>query len=50
MEYLHKINVKLEELERDLKCVKPDAHLVKLIDQAISTLNRLRGAVATDAA
>jgi hypothetical protein len=46
LEYLHRINVKLEELERDLKGVKPDAHLVARIDQAIGTLKRLRGAVA----
>ena len=48
MEFLHMINVKLEDLERDLKGVTPDDHLLSLIDQAISTLRRLRGDAATD--
>jgi hypothetical protein len=46
LEYLHKINVKLEELERDLKGVKPDNHFIAMIDLAIGTLQRLRTAVA----
>ena len=48
MEYLHKINLKLEELERGLVGVKPDDHFLSLIDQAIATLQRLRGDIATD--
>ena len=48
MEYLHKINLKLEELERGLVGVTPDDHLLNLINQAIATLQRLRGAVPTD--
>jgi hypothetical protein len=47
MEYLHKINLKLEELERGLVGVTPDDHLLNLINQAIATLQRLRGDVPT---
>ena len=47
MEYLHKINLKLEELERGLVGVTPDDHLLSLINQAIATLQRLRGDVPT---
>lgn len=47
-EFLYMINVKLEELERDLKGVTPDDHLLGLINQAISTLRLLRGDAATD--
>jgi hypothetical protein len=46
MTCLHRINVKLEELERDLKGVKPDDHLLRQIDIALGTLTRLRSAVA----
>jgi hypothetical protein len=35
-------------LERDLKGSQPDAHLLRLINQAITTLQRLRGDAATD--
>ena len=48
MDYLHRINVTLEELERDLKGVTPDDHLLSLINQAIVILRRLRGDAATD--
>ena len=48
MEYLHMINVKLEEIERGLVGVTPDEHLLRLINQAIATLQRLRGDVPTD--
>jgi len=47
MEYLHKINLKLEELERGLVGVTPDDHVLNLINQAIATLQRLRGDVPT---
>ncbi len=47
MEYLHRINIKLEELERGLTGVKPADHFVNLINQAIATLQRLRGDAAT---
>lgn len=47
MEYLHMINIKLEELERGLTGVTPDDHLLSLINQAITTLQRLRGDAAT---
>jgi hypothetical protein len=47
LEYLHRINIKLEELERGLTGVTPDAHLLSLINQAIATLRRLRGGAAT---
>ena len=47
-EYLHKINLKLEELERGLVGVKPDDHFLTLINQAIATLKRLRGDVPAD--
>ena len=51
MEYLHLINIKLEELERGLTGVKRDDHLLGLINQAIATLKRLRGkATGIDAA
>jgi hypothetical protein len=48
MEYLHKINLKLEEIERGLVGVTPDDHLLSLINQAIATLQRLRGDVPAD--
>lgn len=48
MEYLHKINVKLEELERGLTGVKPDDFLLSLINHAITILQRLRGDVPAD--
>ncbi len=48
LEYLHRINIKLEKLERGLKGVTPDDHFLNLINQAIATLQRLRGDVATD--
>ena len=49
MEYLrHLINVKLDEIERGLVGVTPDQHLLRLINQAIATLQRLRGDVPTD--
>ncbi len=48
MEYLHKINVKLEELERGLTGFEPDDHILSLINQAIATLQRLRGDVPAD--
>jgi hypothetical protein len=47
LEYLHKINVKLEELERGLAGVPREDHFIRLIDKAIATLQRLRGNVAT---
>jgi hypothetical protein len=47
MEFLHRINIKLEELERGLAGVKPDGHFVNLINTAIVTLQRLRGDVAS---
>lgn len=48
MEYLHRINIKLEELERGISGVTPDDHFVTLLNQAIATLQRLRGDVAAD--
>jgi hypothetical protein len=48
MEYLHRINIKLEELEQGLTGVKSNDHFVNLIDQAIATLQRIRGDVAAD--
>ncbi len=48
LEYLHKINLKLEELERGLVGVKPDDHFLGLCDRAIATLQRLRGDVPAD--
>ncbi len=48
LEYLHKINLKLEELERGLVGVKPDDHFLTLINQAINILQRIRGDVPAD--
>lgn len=48
MEYMHRINMKLAEVERDLEGVEPDEHLIAQIDVAISTLKRLRGDEATE--
>jgi hypothetical protein len=48
LEFLHRINIKLEELERGLSGVTIDDHLIRLINQAIATLQRLRGDAATD--